>query len=787
MDAVYVLSAAYWILILVWICDTWGQCINYLNLWWRARQWMTSAGRAIASLDTLEQVPLPWPIDNTTRTTYRLAMAEAAEALSLCGKPLSLAFPAVASMRSRLEWRLIAASYRLGESVENAEPLPDLLRALTTLAEGWLHVHPLHDHAHLDACAQAQVAVAACHPPFAALVLSCPSLRETFFTWVLQDSNTAAPFIAYPYWQETLTQSQLAGRLHYAGDDSLQIRRMPTAHHAYAQVLTLRLGRKMVPLNDPAATFTFSGGLQLKTSALLDLFRKKFCDAGTIEFLQQGLTNWHAYKLAHWDAATDTYCPIDLKDPGWWRQLPLLEVLDRHAARRRYGIALDGKHWAAAATATRGSPTLDYAASHAFLEVAIPLDDGRYAIYPFGKSAIDLPKNAFETLKIFCHSVHAGIVYPDENVYYTHRQHARHSFALTARQGQQLMDLVRRDIAKGWEGNLIYQIESENCAKWVHTLLEEIIGSDAIPNMFVMPLLDAEPQGPVAAAFSLIKKLPSQSLQTRILTALHYPLGAWRGNWICEGSRRVWKALNSHPFWYSGLVYLPAFLHHQRHSGTLSQAYGGLPGALLRPRHLNYFPPADTLSSHTVVRWPKNRASLWNSSSPPPTPTSPQSLNAMAASPSSPMPLPTTPLPSSWPPWSRASSALPWLYRCSLSPPPTSSDLSISVSDATTIFFGLNLSPKHAMLPLANTTNIVPPLPWLALPSAMYGPSSVSSELFPWVSSQALTTKLNSVCCEHLFFSPDLLPRRQSSRQCSRDSDTRQGLSLRQAEADLAA
>jgi hypothetical protein len=278
--------------------------------------------------------------------------------------------------------------------------------------------------------------------------------------------------------------------------------------------------------------------------------------------------------------------------------MPVFERLTKHEVEVRYGRRLDDTQWMVAACASRGTMTLDYNSSHAFLEVAIPRSKNDYTIYSFGKFATYFPGTALDHIFFFSTTEYATVGSPDENEFYTHRQLANFAFAVNPEEGFRLMDAIRRDIQLSRERNFVYQIESENCAKWVYEKLIEVLGAPRVPNLFVMPLLESEPSGAVGHVFRFIKNMP-EAVHIPILTFLHKPLGAHKGVWVKENGIAVHKSLDKHEFWKTGHVYMPALLHQQK---ALEQIHGYIPSKDLviankkvavqpQERHKNQWPP----------------------------------------------------------------------------------------------------------------------------------------------------------------------------------------------------
>lgn len=474
-------------------------------------------------------------------------------------------------LRHQFHQRIIALRYRLGHSnggLVLTALQPDILRDLEKTARTWKKLRPLLYEKVLKDRDLRQLEHASCYPEFAELLLIDRSLRERFFDWVLRDHNSAEIFILFPALTKKIVECNLNGRLGRMGARHLCICRVPSSEGDLQQIVTLMVEGHNYSILDENAVVQLRGNYRLSIRDIFNIFKNKSVEMGNLEVLKDGVVNWNTHYYGYYDADQNKIIEIDLEDREWWKQLPLFEVLSKEQAQMRYGWHLNGINWNAAATASRGSPSLNYEESHAYLELAIPLgDDGRYAIYDFGKLAYKYPANEFEKLAMFADNLHATIAYPDENVYYTHRQHVNHSFCLTHHEGARLMHSIKKDLLEAREGNVVYQIESDNCAKWLHEKLESTVGSQQLPNLFQLPLLDAEPTGFMALAFKLLRALP-KPLQVPVFMICHLPFAPFRGTWIRENGKKVYKSLMKHDFWRTGVVYLPAYLHHQKVSGA---------------------------------------------------------------------------------------------------------------------------------------------------------------------------------------------------------------------------
>jgi len=467
--------------------------------------------------------------------------------------------------KGQLKRALVALKYRLEKENGGCNPAavdPGLVSSLKSAVQSWKRVHEIIEDETLTAHDLLQIQETSRFPEFAALVLDSEEIQEEYMCWTFRDKNLARPFIEFPALQKRLTECNLNGRIGRINPEQLQIVK------GAEKRVTLPFEGKAVDILDEKSEVLFRGGWRLTVGEAFEIFKEKFVRAGDLEYMACGIMNWNVQVWGFWNAGKGEYELVDLSHAQWWHQLPLFELVGKEELNKRYNTELDGKQWCAAATATRSARNLNYEGTHAFFELAVPWGDGRYAIFDFGKYALKFPGSFFESLSMFCHNAHATVAYPDENIFYSHRQQAYHPFAIAPEEGVGLMQRIKEDMLRSREKNFVYQIESENCAKWVHEHLSAIVGEEELPNMFIMHLLDTHPDGIVARIFSLIKMLP-KPLQTPVLALCHLPLGAAKETWICEEGRFVCKSVTRHHFWRSGMIFLPACFIAKKESGEL--------------------------------------------------------------------------------------------------------------------------------------------------------------------------------------------------------------------------
>lgn len=522
------------------------------------REWMQA-------LDLLEEIPVKFPLKGQNiEADYKKCIESVDRLLETLKESQEEAYYSLKQKR-------ISLGYRIGKIHGGEDPgVPDerLYEKLKKRVLSFQNKKILTNRDLLAIKTTSQFA------NFAALLLENKKIFNEYANWVFRDGNIPEAFIEYPSTAKKLIDCNLAGRIGRINEYHLKIEERLSPDASFKEkVLTLPINGVSTSLLDKTKEIVFQGNYVLTLDQVFSIFKNKEYEIGKIEYLQAGIMNWNTHQWGYYDAMKKRIIPIDLTHLYWWEELPYFEILDKKEAEERFGIHLNGTCWCALASATRLAPRLDYENTHAFLEVAIPRGDTSYAVYSFGKVATKFPGSFLETLEIFGRNLHATLAYPDDNVYYSHRSYACHPFILTETQGHQLMSLIKRDFLKGRQGNFVYQIESENCAKWVHETLAEVLSENEIPEMFRMRLLDTEPEGVVSHIFKIIKKLPD-SWQTPVLTFFHLPMGALKETWIIENGKKVCKSLRFHDFWKTGIVFLPAMLHKCKDEGRLPRASG---------------------------------------------------------------------------------------------------------------------------------------------------------------------------------------------------------------------
>lgn len=394
---------------------------------------------------------------------------------------------------------------------------------------------------------------------FTELAKSDSNIRENFFNWTIRDHLSPDIFIQYPHVAEIIVDHALNGRIGTVNGRHLKIQKRGRLSDV-VKTVTLPFEGRDVEILDLDRQIRFRGHFTATIREVFELFKDKPNRFVDVEYFAQGITNWNAQHLGYYDAAKKNYEVINIEQKEWWKQLPPLEILTLEEAKERYGNYMTGFNWCVSAKAARGYLNLSYEKCHAYLEIAIPNSDHSYNIYEFGKFARLFPYGVFETMMVFTITTPGTVAYPDENIYHTARQQAGYGFSLNHFQGLLLMEELKKDIEEARKGNMVFQVETENCGKWIQGHLEEILGKKLVPNLFRYKLIKTDIPGIVGKFFKLVRSLP-KSLQAPVFRTTHLPL-AWKGQYVTDRQgNRVYMSLNRSQFWNDIIVYLPALLH----------------------------------------------------------------------------------------------------------------------------------------------------------------------------------------------------------------------------------
>lgn len=522
----------------------------------------------IKFLDRLEKVPVLFGKLTPEREEQNNVCRQAL----LTGKHIKKLLtdsPKHADVCHTLAYKVAALKYRI--ETENGGLCPGivdqaLLNQLSDAALKWKKKSPLMTRKDLNTAELDKLATAASHTKFSKILLADRALQNKFFTWALRDNNGVKQFIEFPSTAQRLKSAFLAARIGRFGGTMLKMQkeRVSSSSDATLKILTLPffIDNKMtdVSILDESREVELTGW-RLTIKEVIDIFGAKNKRIGDVEFFgTRGITNWNAHKLGSWNPTTGTYDLIDLTLDNWWEQLPILEELSKDELEARYDIKLKEGEWLACAKSTRTTTGLDLDLRHGYIEVSLPVEGGKYRVFPFGNFPAEFPDGVWQLLGYLVNTVPGVVSYPDENTYYSQRQQASYPFTLVVEKGLQLMKRVQKEMIMSRFGYKVFQFGGENCAYWAQSVLHFV--EETLPNFFRMPMIESDPINPFLNRLFRMFRATPRNQQLTVIKLVEEIFGASRGRVVFELGQKTFKSHKNSAVYDEQHIYQPGYLHH---------------------------------------------------------------------------------------------------------------------------------------------------------------------------------------------------------------------------------
>lgn len=525
----------------------------------------------LSAMDHLERSPVQFTCDDQTRHQERYAdYLKAAKLVKHLLKPsmsnkVHKRLNELAIKVAALKYRMEACNGGLDPTVQIDEVL---LQQVTTAALEWKKRQKLYIEYNLTERDLKKVQETCSYPKFAKLLLKDIQLREDFFKWTLRDGNGVSQFVQFPVICQRLKDAYIAPRLANFAGEALTIAKIPKENPAlkiYEKVLQLPFYNgtetKRISILDELREVTLNEGWSLPIKQIFDVFANKNKEPGDVEFLGiNGIMNWNSRKLAPWNPQTKTFSLIDFNDKEWIERLPLSRVKSQEVINESYGVPKKNWKWLFVYRSSRDEDDLSIGGRHSFLEVVKPLKDGNFAIYPFGVYADNFPRSLFAAVSFINKTSRGSIVYPDDSINYTMRQHAIVPNEISSIEGLKLLKTIGQDLHKSQLGNVIFQPRRENCSYWVQNTSEKIESCKAI-NPYKIKITQSN-------TFAVIGKLPKRC-QSICVSVIDILLGGYRGRTVNENGKKVFKSVSLMPSQEKMFMYQPGWLYEQIKSGKL--------------------------------------------------------------------------------------------------------------------------------------------------------------------------------------------------------------------------
>ncbi len=479
----------------------------------------------------------------------------------------------IPSPSKELNRRIVALEYRLRKvngGTDLKRVAPDQMEALLETAVQWVQdQHVIREYSH--STLRQMLHETGNYPLFVDILLNDKELQNEFFNWVIRDDISSSLFIEYPALQKKIVDSNLQIRVNHFKTPGLKIQFEKISDTLEQKIVTLLIEGKEVNILDTQREVQLRGNWVLTIDQILEIFNKKSHLSGNLEYTEDGIINWNVYEWGYWDNDAKKFVCVNFEEDNWWQSLPLFKTISMEDASRELGHKLDGTNWAVEACASRRYQNLNLFENHAYLKIFFPASNGLgYSALPLGKYAktVPLTMNPLKKFSILCDMTPATISFIDENIFYTFREQTTYGFLMSREQGKQFFDTIKRDMLASKDNHLVYQIETENCAKWAQETLTSVLGEENVPNLYRTFFLDTEAKGVIGWMMKILRRAP-KAWQPWLVTRFHIPLGSFKGSWIVRNGMRHWISIMTLPFWENGMIYFPAFLHHQMEKGLL--------------------------------------------------------------------------------------------------------------------------------------------------------------------------------------------------------------------------
>jgi hypothetical protein len=395
-----------------------------------------------------------------------------------------------------------------------------------------------------------------CHyPKFIEAAKFNPLLLDLFFHAVLRNSakNSTEPvdiFIQMPQIQKELHRCYLDTRIARMQNDGIKIKEfVDNKTGKITKDVTLLIDGKHQSITDPSKTVRIGERVQMSVKKLFEDTFKKGLDRGFIpyEYIQKtGVTEFDA-------ACTN----IDLKKKDWWKDVPQIQHLTWEQAYEDYKFGDAGFDCSVGkpimiARFNRKNPDFHPKDTHSCFDILFPTPDGGFDRWTAGKFSTSFPSGILETLNHLTVPQPAKIVINDPNADYTYRQTRTFVFPpLNPERFSRLMEKIRKDLLRCAEGKEHFELQGENCTKWVDEVIKEVWDPYWSTGFFDTKFTEIIAPPPFNFCFQLGNWF-------RILLCV-VVLGAWRGaEFLDDDGKKRTIRLMSHPGFLKGILRLPA-------------------------------------------------------------------------------------------------------------------------------------------------------------------------------------------------------------------------------------
>lgn len=225
---------------------------------------------------------------------------------------------------------------------------------------------------------------------------------------------------------------------------------------------------------------------ELSIGEMFEQFKKKTQGYENVEYVEDGVVNWHSGILGSFDPSVGKYDVLRPHyDTDWLDKVPAIARMNRQQLKEHYPgqTICENGQYGFDVSATRTRADYDIGDCHALIKLIIPDGEGSFLIKPFGLQTEFLPQTDFDRLANIASTQRGAVHTPDESFYLSQRQSISEIFPLSLKEFNVLHNLLGNTIEKAFRGDKIFQAIGNNCANFTQKCHRAVIGGHLIDHV----------------------------------------------------------------------------------------------------------------------------------------------------------------------------------------------------------------------------------------------------------------------------------------------------------------
>lgn len=435
-----------------------------------------------------EQEAIPVVMDGNEQQKKRFReVITVAEKLKMYLERSNVSSRVLSSEMNKFERSLIGFLYRIEkinggiDKVSEEKHLSHTFSKLESEATQWMQQQEGFKitRSHLDALDKRVLHSAVHYPIFIDCLKKNAALKDAFFKWCLRDvrsPESVATFIQFPILCDALKKSYLDKHAAYHDPSVFKIRIEEDQQKLIKMPFYIENKPVLMSILDKTKIVAFNKTCKTSIHDIFKRFEKRNDKPDNVDYFEQGFINWNSAQIGWWqmDPITNQSAiikhPLNSAETPWWLALPTFLTLNQEQVKSRYHLKnIPDNSWIKCALATCDEPTYQFAGNHGGLEIAIPVKENRYQIYPFGIYPVTYSSSPGRGV---CGTVRAECRYPDDSIKFTSRIKAFYAQPVSEEDGLCSMSKTHKLIQQARTGNLFFQTADENCAYRAGSVLE---------------------------------------------------------------------------------------------------------------------------------------------------------------------------------------------------------------------------------------------------------------------------------------------------------------------------